>query len=206
MVNHFDTVAHNWDKNQSYIKRTEAVAKALRNTIELNPQMTALEFGAGTGMLGIALKDYFSEITLMDSSFQMVCETVGKIAAKGIPNLYPVFFDLEKDEYTAKTFDVIFSQMTLHHIIDVNNVIVKLSNLLNPGGKIALVDLYKEDGTFHSRPFTGHNGFDTELLMDQLRINNFHNVSCKQCYVIEKQIANGTMKDFPIFLITAERY
>ena len=203
MENNFDQVASEWDNNQIHVKRTEAVANAILSTIEINQEMIALEFGAGTGMLSFALKDRFAEITLMDSSFQMVCVTVGKIAAQGVHNLFPMFFDLEKDEYNEKTFDVIFSQMALHHVADIDNLILKFSKLLNPGGILAIADLYKEDGTFHDKTFTGHNGFDPEQLMEKLKRQNFYKINYKKCYEMEKLSAEGTVKNFPIFLITA---
>jgi len=68
MENFFDSAAQNWDKNQRTIKRTNDIAIELRKVIALKNGQTAMEFGAGTGLLSLALKDLFYEITLMDSS------------------------------------------------------------------------------------------------------------------------------------------
>ena len=186
MPNRFDTVAREWDKNQIHIKRTEAIAACLLDIIEVNKDFKALEFGAGTGLLSFALKSHFAEITLMDSSAEMVKTTFEKIANTGISNLHPVFFDLEKEEYTEKTFDIIFSQMALHHVVDIEEIISKFSKLLNTDGKLVIADLYKEDGTFHGIDFDGHLGFDPEKLSETLKKNNFINVKYKQCFVIER--------------------
>ena len=51
--------------------------------------------------------------------------------------------------------------MVLHHVTDIENIIRKFHNLLNPDGHLAIADLYTEDGSFHGKEFTGHKGFDT---------------------------------------------
>lgn len=205
MTNHFDTVAHEWDKNQIHVKRTEAIAACLLDMIEINNKCKALEFGAGTGLLSFELKDHFSEITVMDSSAGMINIIFEKIKQAGISHIHPIFFDLEKNDYTEKTFDIIFSQMALHHILNIEKIIETFSNLILPGGKIAIADLYKEDGTFHDNDFEGHKGFDPGILSEILTKHNFINVKHKQCFVIEKVIEEGEIKKFPIFLMTAEK-
>lgn len=201
MTNHFDTVAHDWDKNKIHLDRTEAIAKELLPLISSKKDGTALEFGSGTGLLSIMLKDHFSEITLMDSSSEMVRVTIEKLAEANIQHLHPLFFDLENSEYTTTTFDVIYTQMALHHTTDVEKIISKFYALLNKGGILAIADLYKEDGSFHDRDFTGHLGFDTVELMELLSKYGFTQIHQKQCYEIER--GGDTQKKYPIFLMSA---
>ena len=125
MTNHFDKVAPDWDKNQIHVKRTEAIAKIFLEVIEINNKMKALEYGAGTGLLSFALKDHFAEITLMDSSSEMIKITSEKIKATGATHLFPLLFDLEKEDYCLKTFDIIYSQMVMHHVDDIEKMIAK---------------------------------------------------------------------------------
>ena len=93
MENFFDSAAQNWDKNQRTIKRTNDIAIELRKVIDFKDGQTALEFGAGTGLLSIALKDLFYEITLMDSSLEMMRVTIENLAEKDIHHLTPILFD-----------------------------------------------------------------------------------------------------------------
>ena len=79
-MNEFDIKAKDWDKNQMHIERAEAIALAMLNTISIEEQMTAIEYGAGTGLLSFNLKDRFSKIILMDSSREMVRMAQQKIA------------------------------------------------------------------------------------------------------------------------------
>ena len=50
--------------------------------------------------------------------------------------------------------------MVLHHVGDIDTIIKKFHDLLNPGGYLAIADLYSEDGSFHGEGFHGHRGFD----------------------------------------------
>ena len=130
MKNHFDTAAPDWDKNQMHLKRTKAIAKCLLKMVDIKPDMTALEFGAGTGLLSFALQHKFSEITLMDSSEGMIAATTEKLLHTKDTHLLPVLFDLEKKDYKKKKFDLIFSQMAMHHVKDIDQMIGKFFKML----------------------------------------------------------------------------
>lgn len=203
--NHFDKSARTWDMNPIHLERTAAIANAILDKDILKPDMTGMEFGAGTGLLSIALKDHFSEIILIDSSVEMIRITKEKLEKASIRNLLPLFFDLEKSEYQDKTFDIIFSQMALHHVDDVDTMLRKLHMLLNPGGMIVIADLYSEDGDFHDQEFHGHLGFDPEELASRLSAIGYRNPVFEQCFTIHKKFEDGTEKDFPVFLLIANR-
>lgn len=203
-MSEFDAKARDWDKNQRFIERSEAVAKAMQQMIPLNKQMTALEYGSGTALLSLALKDNFASITLMDSSREMTAVTEEKIAAQNIPNMKPLFFDLEHQDYAGK-FDIIYSQMVMHHVVDVDAMLGKFYALLNPGGYLAIADLYPEDGSFHGAGFDGHLGFDPEQLTRRVAEKGFQAIDYKQCYVVKRTEENGNNLDFPIFLLVAKK-
>ena len=105
------------------------------------------------------LKDRFSEITMMDSSREMVNATQEKIQAAAAKNMKSLFVDLEKEDFTCE-FDIIYNQMALHHVCNIDSILGKFHFLLSKGGYLAIADLYKEDGSFHGEGFNGHNGFD----------------------------------------------
>jgi 2-polyprenyl-3-methyl-5-hydroxy-6-metoxy-1,4-benzoquinol methylase len=163
-MNEFDIKAAGWDQNPMHWARSESITNLIKELIPLKMQMTALEYGAGTGIASFMLKDYLHEITLMDSSSEMVRAINEKIRATKVKNLKPLNFDLEHEDYMGGKFDLIFTQMVLHHVINVENIIKKFNNLLNAGGYLAIADLYTENGSFHGEGFTGHKGFDIEIL------------------------------------------
>ena len=200
-MSEFDAKARNWDKNQRFIDRSEAVASVLLQMIPVHAGMKALEYGSGTALLSFALKDKFAEITLMDNSREMTQVTIEKIAEQQVKNMKPLFFDLEHEEFTGK-FDIIYSQMVMHHVNDIDAMLAKFCGLLNPGGYLAIADLYSEDGSFHGEGFNGHLGFDVDSLGDQMKVVGFEGIKHQQSYIIARTEEVGTVEEFPIFLLT----
>jgi len=202
--NIFDSRARTWDINPVHQERSGAIAAKMLEMIPVNNRMRALEYGAGTGILGSMLAPHFKEIVLMDSSKEMVEVMKEKISANSIENLNPVVADLEKEEYVGEQFDLIYSQMVFHHINDVGFLLGKLYKILKPGGYIAIADLYKEDGTFHGEGFSGHNGFDVELLKSTLESGNFRHTKSETCFIMKKSVDNQ-VREFPVFLMIGRR-
>jgi 2-polyprenyl-3-methyl-5-hydroxy-6-metoxy-1,4-benzoquinol methylase len=205
-MSEFDKVASTWDANKIHVERSQAIASKLLPHLRRNTYKKALEYGAGTGLLSFMLKDQFQEIILMDSSKEMVNTANAKIAEGGEKHMKSVFFDLEKNDYTEKKFDVIISQMVLHHVDDIGILFRRFRMLLNQGGLLAVADLYSEDGSFHGDGFTGHRGFDPESLKSLLIETGFESVEYEPCFTIRKEVEEGIEKEFPVFLLTAKKY
>ncbi|MGB8490817.1 MAG: class I SAM-dependent methyltransferase [Bacteroidales bacterium] len=203
-MNEFDIKAPQWDNNQMHRDRSAAIVKELISRIPVSRKMRALEYGAGTGITSFLMKDLLKEITMMDSSIEMVRVMEQKIIAEGADNLKALFFDLEKEEWTGEKFDLVMTQMVLHHVIDLDNILVKFRNIIAPGGYLAIADLYPEDGSFHGNDFTGHKGFDVEDLSEKIRNLGFSNIKHRKCFVINKMITDNVVKHYDVFLLTGE--
>jgi tRNA (cmo5U34)-methyltransferase len=204
IINEFDIKAAEWDNNPIHWDRSKAIAKEIIKLIPLKKEMTALEYGAGTGILSFMLKDYLREITLMDNSSEMVKIMNDKIETTKAKNLNALNFDLEHTDYNRDKFDLIFTQMVLHHVTDIENIVKKFYNLLNPGGYLAIADLYPEDGSFHGEDFNGHKGFDIEVLTNQIRKQGFISINHRKCFVINKKMSETKTKQFDVFLLIAK--
>jgi len=200
----FNIAARNWDSNTIHAQRSEAIAKNLLSRIEVQPEMKALEFGAGTGILSLILADRFSSITMMDAASEMVTVMQEKVEASTTKNLHPLLFDLTKQPYDAAAFDCVFSQMALHHVADTQDILNRFSELLCNGGYLAVADLFTEDGSFHGAGFDGHNGFDVIVLEEMMRKAGFRSVQTETCFMMRKMTAEG-LKDFPLFLMIARK-
>jgi tRNA (cmo5U34)-methyltransferase len=203
-MNEFDAKAGNWDKNLIHLERSQAIARELLKMVPVKKEMKALEYGAGTGLLSFILKDRFKEIILMDSSQGMLKIANEKITTDKVQNIKTLLIDLEKEEFTAQ-FDIIYNQMVLHHVIDIEKLFKKFYLLLNSGGYLVIADLYIEDGSFHGEGFTGHKGFEVEKLSSMLQKNGYKNIKHKQCFVMKKLIETGGIKEYPVFILVASR-
>jgi ubiquinone/menaquinone biosynthesis C-methylase UbiE len=202
-MNEFDQKAREWDKNRMHVERTIAVAGKLQKLISTKPGMKAMEFGAGTGLLSFYLKDRFSEITLVDSSKEMLHMAQQKMDTGDHSKFRTLFLNLESEEYSGDTFDIIYSQMVLHHIKDIKVIFRKFHHLLNPGGILAIADLYTEDGSFHDGETDVHFGFDPEKLKEIILQQGFNEFNIEPCFIIRKELTAETIKEYPVFLLTA---
>lgn len=202
-MSEFDQKAKEWDKNQMHLERTKAVAKQLIEMVPVTPNMKAMEFGAGTGLLSFYLKDRFSEITLMDSSREMLKIAEQKMQAGDDSKFKTLFIDLELEDYNGDPFDIIYNQMVMHHIKDIKVILRKFYHLLTPGGILAIADLYPEDGSFHDGSLDVHYGFDPDYLKEILHQQGFHECQIAPCFVIRKEVSENKIKEYPVFLMTA---
>jgi ubiquinone/menaquinone biosynthesis C-methylase UbiE len=204
-MSEFDQKAQEWDKNRMHLERTMAVAGQLQKMISFRPDMKAMEFGAGTGLLSFYLKDRFSEITLMDSSQEMLKMAEQKMETGDRSKFKTLFLNLEMEEYSGNPFDIIYSQMVLHHIRDISAIFRKFYHLLAPGGILAIADLYQEDGSFHDGDMNVHRGFDPDNLTAILLKEGFSDSKIAPCFVIRKEVSEENIKEYPVFLMTAFR-
>ncbi len=199
-MSEFDNRAREWDKDKMHMERSIAIATELEKMIPVNHSMKALEYGAGTGILSFLMKDRFSEITLMDSSREMIKVCEEKAEFFGTEHIKPLYFDLEH-ENCEEMFDIIYTQMVMHHVIDVDAMLKTFYSLLNPGGYLAIADLFPEDGSFHGPDVKVHLGFDPEKMGNTLQVTGFTNVDHKTCFLMKRDSG----KTYPIFLLVAQK-
>jgi tRNA (cmo5U34)-methyltransferase len=199
-MNEFDSRAREWDKDKMHMERSVAIAAELEKMIQLDHSMKVLEYGAGTGILSFLLKDRFSKITLMDSSQEMIKVCLEKVDYYQADHIKPIWFDLEHSDY-ASTFDLIYNQMVLHHINDIEPIFKKFYSLLNDGGYLAIADLFPEDGSFHGPDVKVHLGFEPEMLKETLKSTGFKNIEYRTCFEMKRESG----KLFPVFLLVAKK-
>ncbi len=204
MSDYFDQRAKDWDANPARVERARVVAQAIRQSVVLTRSMSALEYGCGTGLLSFALHQDVGQITLADSSAGMLAVLREKIDSAKVGNLTPLYLDLAADPLPAERFDLLYTLMTLHHILDTDSVLASFHALLNPSGSLCIADLDKEDGSFHGPGFDGHNGFDRAQLAEKLAKIGFENITSTIIYQVPKAV-NGQQKNFPLFLLIARK-
>lgn len=199
-MSEFDSKAREWDKDKIHTERSEAIAAEMKRMIPLKKSMKALEYGAGTGILSFLLKDKFSEITLMDSSREMIKVCEEKVEYFGTKHIKPLWFDLEHTPFNEK-FDIIYNQMVLHHVNEVEAIFKTFHSLLNADGYLVIADLFPEDGSFHGPDVKVHWGFDPELLSKSLKVIGFGNIEFKTCFTMKRP----NEREYPIFILVAQK-
>ena len=196
----FDERAATWDDDPAKVARANDVAAAIGAALPLDPSLSMLEYGAGTGLVTQALRHAVGPVTLADTSAGMRDVIHDKIAAGAITDARVWDIDLATDPAPADRFDLIVTVMTMHHIPDLTPVLDNFVTLLADGGHVAIVDLEEEDGSFHGHGFEGHHGFDQASLAAQLATAGFTDVTFQRCASVERD--GGT---YPLFLATGIR-
>ncbi len=199
----FDDAAATWDDDPGHERRQVAVARAIQEAIELNPGMSALDVGAGTGRLSILLSDRVGSVLVTDPSAGMVGVARERIEAAGLGDrMQAVQADLTTDRLDG-TYDVVWSCMALHHVQDLDGLLRSVAELLGSGGRLAIADLDEDrDGAFHADKvdFDGHHGFDRRRLAEQLSDAGFADVR----FIDATTIPKGD-REFGLFLCTATK-
>lgn len=201
---HFDAKARQWDENPVFRERGQKIAQAIRDAVSPSQDMSALDYGCGTGQLSFPLKDELGAILMADSSRGMLDVLTEKIAAHGVTNMTPVKLDLLVDPPPAQRFDLIYTSMTLHHVPDTDRLLRIFHDLLKPGGMLCIADLDKEDGSFHGPEVDVHHGFERSELSLRATQSGFSDIHFQTVFSITKDRETGS-QDYPVFLMTARR-
>jgi len=206
-MNEFDEKAKTWDTQPDRQHRTQVIAEAISNEIPFDPTFTAMEYGCGTGLLSFPLKDRFAGITLIDSSQGMLDVVREKIERDKVKNMDVLNLDLlESPDCISRSFSVIYCSMVLHHVKDVQKILTIWYSLLNSPGYLCIADLDLDNGLFHGAEFKGHNGFDRKELEGFAQKAGFSSVRFRTVYEITKEVRDGRMHTFPMFLMTCMKF
>ncbi len=202
---YFDDVALNWDTN-ARIQRAKILSEKISEELNNTANLYALDFGCGTGLLSFCLSDSFRGIACSDLSDKMLEVLSNKLASSDYPNIKTIpLKELYSSECNNK-FDVIYSSMVFHHIVDVKAELKKLYGLLKENGSLIIIDLDIVDERFHSDcpDFDGHHGFDRQDISDIFEQCGLKNINFKTVYSGQKVIKNSNI-NYSLFLIKGKK-
>lgn len=198
MQNRFDNAAQEWDSRPLSVQLNDSIGKAIIENIPLNGSMRVLDVGCGTGLISFTLSPLVGEVVGIDSSKGMVERFEQK--AQNSPNTSCMLLDLDSDELPLDSFDLIVSAMAFHHLKEPQKIMKKLCSSLKAGGRIAIADLFSEDGTFHDdNSGIWHFGFSPEEISGW-----YENVKIKNLRIIAAHSVTKNSSEYPIFLSIAE--
>lgn len=200
---HFDRSARDWDARPTSQQLSPVPARLLER-VPFGAEDHVLDFGAGTGLLATAIAARVRQVTALDTSAAML----QVLQAKGHANIAAVQRDIaDFAREQEERFDAVVSCMAMHHVADTAALLGAFARLLRRGGRLALVDLYAEDGSFHGTPADNaakgvqHHGFVPEALGALAADAGFEDVRFQP--VLEIHQRNG--RAYPLFLMTGAK-
>lgn len=204
----FDHAAASWDDQPHRVRLMKAIGEAIVHQAAPTAERAVLDYGCGTGLVGLYLLPYVRSVIGADSSLGMLDVLGKKIAEDGLSSMRTVHLDLEKEAVLADRFQMIVVGMAMHHIADTDRVMRAFHKMLLPGGILCIADLDTELGNFHSASAAAgvhHHGFDRQEMKSHLMEIGFINVADSTVARFSKPIESGGQAEFSIFLITAKR-
>lgn len=201
---YFDEIAAKWDTERR-IERARVLADKIYKEIDDSNNKRGLEIGCGTGLISFELKDKLQEIYCSDISSEMLKVLKRKIEKYQVKNMHIYNENKNYLQDDEGKFDVVYSSMAFHHIDDIENELKRIHDLLRENGQMIIIDLDKEDGSFHKeeKDFHGHNGFDRDEFRKSVERCGFKKIEFKTIYEGEKQLKSGLIK-YSLFMCSAE--
>lgn len=196
---YFLNKAENYDGDKHRVENVSTIANSIKQNVQFNKSMNIMDFGSGTGLLLEEIAPLVNKITALDISASMNGQLLAKKERLDC-DLEILDIDLTKKKLDKK-FDGIISSMTIHHIQDVKKLFQEFYSMLNPGGFIAIADLDKEDGSFHTED-TGvfHFGFDRTEFLNFAADAGFINLN-----IVSASVSYKPHGEYPIFLLVGRK-
>ncbi|MBX9852196.1 MAG: class I SAM-dependent methyltransferase [Cytophagaceae bacterium] len=175
--NRFDQIANKYDT-----KERKELAKIIVNAIK--PELTdckdksLLDYGCGTGLVGLEFSTLVDQLLLMDSSEQMLGIVKEKIDRDNIKNAEVIASDFTKTFLNMKV-DIIVVSLVLLHIPVVHKILSHFHSALHAKGKLIIVDFDKNEKVYHPDV---HSGFTHTHLKSLLTDAGFNTIEIKTFY------------------------
>lgn len=162
IMDYFKNKAEEWD-TPIKIERTEKFVTELLKNHTPSRSDKVLDYGCGTGLVGIEMSKITREIIYIDKSEAMLNVLRQKLDSN--KNFGSTIIHGDIFSYNQRDIDLITILMALHHVEDIEGTMRHISkNIIKPSGVIVIGDLREEDGSFHDADPVPHNGINTDKL------------------------------------------
>lgn len=197
----FERIANNYDTPDR-----EKIAKITANSIlkKISPQSSAqiaIDYGCGTGLVGMNLLDAFNTVIFADASQNMINIVKKKLEESSHLNAKTVCLDAENQPIQTVKLEAntIFMVQVLLHVKEITLLLNNLSETLPPKGQLIIVDFDYNEQVISDKV---HNGFKEDKLTQTLHESGFENINRETFYHGKNMFMN---KDASLFILTATK-
>ncbi len=197
-MNIWENMAQNYDR-QDRIEVANIITEEIINHLDNTRDKRLLDFGCGTGLVGLNLINYFSEVILGDTSKSMLDIVDKKIKDGNIKRAKTLFLNLDNETISNFKIDYIIVSQVLLHIPDTKEILKSLYHLLNNNGRLLIIDFDKNNNISSDKV---HNGFIQENLNKLCLDIGFNKSKSSSFHEGEKLFMNTYSS---MFLLIAEK-
>lgn len=176
-TNVFDQLAKEYDTNER-IELAKIISSAVEAECQESQSKTLFDYGCGTGLVGLTLTSLVEHILLIDASEPMLDIVREKIKRTNIHNAEVIHSNFLQNSKTKKA-DILLVSLVLLHIPDTKKILKFFYEILNPQGRIILIDFDKNEKINHPKV---HNGFTDLEIKSLLSEVGFHNIKKNTFY------------------------
>ncbi|WP_347861085.1 class I SAM-dependent methyltransferase [Salimicrobium sp. PL1-032A] len=164
----FEQLAKSYDTPER-VEVAEIILEKVRRELEGAEGKRLIDYGSGTGLIGLGLSDLVESVLLVDASEQMSKMAEAKIERDGMQKAKTLVADFTKEDPGINA-DIILVSLVLLHIPDTKRILQSFSRVLGDGGELIIVDFDKNENVSHPKV---HSGFDQEELECLLQETGF---------------------------------
>ena len=193
----FDMMACRYD-TADRVSNAKVIVHALRDELTDTKQKTALDYGCGTGLVGLGLIDLFQSMLLVDASPQMVEQVKLKLESARIGNAGALCCDFLQEPPQVQADYVIMTQVLLH-IPDTRTILTRLFDAVKEDGHLIIVDFDKNESIPSDKV---HNGFEQKELIQLIKQVGFVSAEAHTFYHGQKIFMK---QDASMFILNAKK-
>jgi ubiquinone/menaquinone biosynthesis C-methylase UbiE len=175
------------------------IAQEVRSELSNTKNLSALDYGCGTGLVGLELVDMFRTMLFVDTSAQMIAQVQRKIEKAHISSASTLCCDFcEGCPLDVKADYVLMSQVLLH-VKDYALLLNRLYQILNQKGHLLVIDFDLNERIVSDKV---HNGFEQSELIFLFKQIGFSSVHAHTFYHGQKMFMK---EDASLFLLHAQK-
>ncbi len=188
-------------------KSVKKVFQPILQFMEYKPGMSFADVGAGSGALTVMMASLMDQSTvyiqdidtsvLKQPNVDKMIDFYGKQSGQDLRrnnNFFITIGGVQKTNLPNRSFDLIYSNATVHNFTSLDSMIIDLGRKLKPSGVLFLRDSFKNDhgeGSYCSDPKCGRPLLTIDEFLAAMRKNGFK---------IKKQ--SPDMSGYPVFGFT----
>ncbi len=203
----FTEKAKVWDSKPQVIALADRFSSELDKIVPDHSGLAIVEFGCGTGLVGLRYADKATFLHMVDASKAMldVLRAKEKARAKHITIHEGTLSKLLGRADAPESADWVISNMALHHVENIPALLRELYCLTKPGGRVTIGELETEPGTFHAPDVVPHNGFDPSELSRLFKLAGFTVNKTFTFLTMPKKDHEGVTRRYSTFILDATR-